>query len=626
MRVPAAPRVGLDAPRSPGFDAPRIPPPQNPAPEQIQQLGQGLSSLGGQMTRIGLHIQDQVNQSEVQLVDAAMAEEITRRWTEYRQTIGQGALYGRETVVKGLEETQRKLAAGLKNNEQREAFAMASRQRLADAQARIDAHYAGEARTFEFAVASARAEAALGARNAALDDNPDEAAAHDQAMRIEVQRMAQLQGLVKEPAEALLRQATTKMHALRIDELLAGERGLEAGAYLRQAIERGEIDPEQVPKMRRMVSRVELDDKAGRMALDLVRDLTAVPVQQPTADVQVEGDLFQVTTWQGELERAGRAEPVRKPVPILRPTFLQEARDQLNEQFQAGKISAAERDAVFAKVREEHDVARTTDAAQGKAAIEAGEQWLMQNPMRSVQGLATENPALFDELQQRGAIPDLNAFADSGRRYTTDPAAWMRSRSVTDEQLRQVKADELFVAFRGRLGNADLDQLMARHAKAQGTATAEQTSILSTGDRVERAARAIGVLPKDAGAKPSDSQQSRYEDWRTEVNAAVEGESARLKRKLTDQELQGVLDGMVADKVKTAGWFGADREAVLSTVPGKDTGEGYVYVGDEQLFLRDVPRTQWAEISAFLRTKGQSPTAQTIMELWAARGRPGAPR
>lgn len=643
MRVPAAPRVGLDASGTPAISAPGglLTMPQSPAPRQIQEFGQALSTVGGVTTRIGLEVQDNIDESAVRLSDAVLRQRVAETWGDYSQRIGQQAVFDPAAPMRKVEADRRKLEEKLSPT-QRQLWKMSADSVIGDLSVKVKSHHAEQARVFEFATHTARAETAIISRNQALEAGDDgERLAQEALVGSEVVAAARLQGVADEAMPGLVRTAFTKMHALHIDRLASEGRGIEAAGYLRSAMDRGQIQPEEVGRLRRVVDRAELDDRSTQLQMRIVGQLERIPIEEATAVVHVNGNPLEVTTWQGEQQRAGKVPPRYRANPVTRPTFLLEARQELDRLYTAKEITAAERDATFSRIKEEHALRRGTEAESTQGMLQQAEQWLTANPTAGVQSLAKANPQLFDGLEQRGLLPDLNTFAESGRRYSTDPDAFVAARSIDEDTLRKLTPQQLFVAFRPKLSNRDFESLMARHAQAMGSANESQLSLLKIDERVEIAARKMGLTVPSDRKRPSEEIRKRFSEFRGELDNRLLRKQAELGRRITDQELQNELDEMIVDKIRIDPYpmqglvfgkrgfldvvVGSEVEISAAALSSERIGEAFVYVGGEQVYLRDIPEEHRARIPNFLRSKGQAPTMQLVAELWMEAGAPGGP-
>lgn len=626
VRVPRVSDTGAVGGR---LQAGRVVPFQDQTGQQLQQLGDAVSRTGAAALRVGLHQQDEarayeagesrarsdaalqnyvraVSGAKVAGADAQLSEALRGVWGEVSGKIGGDAVDGHKAALTALEEKQRAIGETLESPEQREAFGRMAAARVRLMAGRVDAHVKEQAKAYEIGERTARAEASL--QDYVVFMGQPEAAAHRGAMLAEVERLADVSNLPQDSAQrAELRQkALTKMHLTAVESMLQGGAG-GAAAYLEQHA--GEIEAGKLADARRIVGRATVAERSTQLALELAE--RPVPAEQaerlgvevPRADMSP-----------GERMRAEERGRLQR---------LELAGEELDRRFASGEITAEIRDATLDRLGSDFSRRQRLVAERGRQILTEAEQWLVANPTAAVGDLP---PLLADQVDGLGLSGDLRQFAASGRRYVTDPQAFVEARAIPERALAKASEAELFVAWRGKLSNADFEDLLARRARAVGGGDSKAMWLLTKNERIERAARnpLLGKLPADPNTKASREQQEAFDSWRMELEGVLR--AAGVKDGDMDG-LQRVIDSVMADKVRVdPGMFSREREVALMSIPGSSrnpldaaaAGGAFVNVGGRQVNIRDIPRSDWDAISAFLVSKGQAPTAAAVADYWLA--------
>jgi hypothetical protein len=97
-----------------------------------------------------------------------------------------------------------------------------------------------------------------------------------------------------------------------------------------------------------------------------------------------------------------------------------------------------------------------------------------------------------------------------------------------------------------------------------------------------------------------------------------------LKRKLTPQEKEAVMNRVIDNKVMLDVW-GRDPEKSISVLSADDLSKAYVVVGNTEVKLNSIPAQSRAAITRQLRAAGMPVTEQAIAEVWVESRRRGDP-
>ena len=189
--------------------------------------------------------------------------------------------------------------------------------------------------------------------------------------------------------------------------------------------------------------------------------------------------------------------------------------------------------------------------------------------------------------------------------------------------------NEFLAAWGTQLDRAHLEKGYALIDAAQGSSDARHLEVVALNDRIKGAAVSAGILPKDERAKPNPEQQAdfgRFADLVDKKLREFEAMNLQGKRRATSEELQGVVDGLVLDKVKIDEW-GRDPERVAALLKDDQRKAAYVTVaqangGKADVYLKSIPQDVRAHTAALILRKGGQPTEQAIAQAWVLAGRP----
>lgn len=601
MRVP---RVSLAPAGAPGYSAPDVAVPFQGPQGPEKQLGGDLAQAGSNLARAQGREQAQLDEARTSETFSLFADKARALWEDpkegYRHKVGKAAVEGREGALKALEEARKQLDGGLQNDVQRREFARLADQHSRTVLSHIDNHYATESKNYDLGQTEASAEQF--GRDAVTFFDPQDPKAGEMYRAGALRRAdeyATKAGLPPAAADALRLAANTKIHAGRVDEMVAGGRPDQARAYL-EALPATEIDPAKAADLRRLVQRGGINAEGTRLALELMTP--PPPKQEPKA---VNGTP---ATQESDVDRLQREEQER----LIR---LQTVTEELNRRFLAGVVSAEVRDRALGEMRS-IEASRRQDLAERKQQVLAqAERHLAANPFAAVDSLPADLQVAVETLGLQDAV---NNFAD-GRRYSTDPRALLEVLQMPPEALRGVTRARLYAAYRGRLSDADLNKAFAQHAAALEAKDPNVTRLATNGERAIAAARSSGILPPDPHTTASQDQAEDFYRFQVEVDKRL----ARLGREAKPDEVQQAIDDVTIDRVyrDVGGIFAADPLEPVATLTEDELRDAYVQVGGENVRLDAIPSAEVEKITAKLRAAGEAPTKRAIAEVWVAGGK-----
>lgn len=219
-------------------------------------------------------------------------------------------------------------------------------------------------------------------------------------------------------------------------------------------------------------------------------------------------------------------------------------------------------------------------------------------------------------------------FADTVRKSggaVHNPEAWAQILSMPRESLAAMSPIEFFREFRPHLDDAHLEKgyTLLNDARGEVGADAKHLEVITTANRVKKAAIDAGLLP--ATGKANDNEVKAFAQFERLVDDRVrqfEATDLQGKRKANSAELQQIIDGTLMDKVfvSRTGWI--DREVIAGLAAPEDLTRAYVNVGGQEVRVAQIPANQRAVIASKLQSRGLPVTEQRIAELWVAAGRP----
>lgn len=219
-------------------------------------------------------------------------------------------------------------------------------------------------------------------------------------------------------------------------------------------------------------------------------------------------------------------------------------------------------------------------------------------------------------------------FADTVRKSggaVHNPEAWAQILSMPRESLAAMSPIEFFREFRPHLDDAHLEKgyALLNDARGEVGADAKHLEVITTANRVKKAAIDAGLLP--ATGKANDNEVKAFAQFERLVDDRVrqfEATDLQGKRKANSAELQQIIDGTLMDKVfvSRTGWI--DREVIAGLAAPEDLTRAYVNVGGQEVRVAQIPANQRAVIASKLQSRGLPVTEQRIAELWVAAGRP----
>lgn len=150
------PSVQVQPIQMPEMQGPGVAPMPNAAPQQIQEMGQGMSRFGQGMSDIAMRMQDMVNDSVVAETDNKWRDILNQESVRFQSLQGRDAITGYNSFQENLAKQRREIEAGLTNPAQKIAFRGAADRRMMDVDRQANFHVMKESYNFKVAETEAR--------------------------------------------------------------------------------------------------------------------------------------------------------------------------------------------------------------------------------------------------------------------------------------------------------------------------------------------------------------------------------------------------------------------------------------------------------------------------------------
>lgn len=558
---------------------------------QIADVGEGMVRLGQAVTGAADLYQDQMDlavqaQSENRLRDV-LREELEAPQTGYLNTVGQDAVGARrKQAFDRMTQERQKIEAGLQNEAQKSGFREQADRMLSTATTLADRHQQEQVVNFRFGQLDARSKNSLG--DAAKLVGTDEGAVAKLSALRDIEDQGKLAGWAPERVQLEKMQATTALHETVVRGMVrsgAANSGSAAARYLD-----------------RYASEVSAD------RLDDLRELSRTATASDWAASTSDAAQRQATE---EFSKAFMArEGVAAPTAADIESSWQRAAEIIRRD---DKLPVEVRDKALARLDADYQRVKVNEARTGNAIMDDATAWLLQNPLASPGTMPAEIEQAVDSAGVRG---ELNAWANSGKRYVSDPLVEANLSAATSEQLRKTTPDELVRKFRGKLDNESLNLLLSRQRQAMGAASKNDTVAISQRERIEESF--YEITGRDRSKQLDNLSAKEFVAFRKKVQARIDLEPR--DRELAPQRLQEILDETAMDKVRIAGnlW---DSDAVSALVPDSDREDAYVTIAGKKDPLKQIRDEIRLEIALELARAGERVTEEQIMREWIDGGR-----
>lgn len=581
MRLPI-PTVPVSTQSVGQFSAPTAAPMQDAGPQQLEQLGASLMTAGAAAARIGVDVQQDLDQGFLMESDAVASELARGVVGSYRQKTGLAAIEQFKDTQTGLRDQMRNLSDSARSPRQKQALERMLAQRMQDASESMASHRDVQARNRAIGGAEAGVMASLNDYQAAIGNPADMELAREVAMQ-RTAELSRLRGEDGDMAKLAMLDTTTRMHAVALDSLLAAGRATEAAAYLESA--KSEMAPQEAAKAARVVKRATVADKGQKLANDF--DQTGMGL----------ADQYKAV-----------------------------------EQLYANKeLTVEERDEAIERIDRVQVQKQRARAVEVADVLTKGEALLAG----SLDAKVSDDPTLYAKAEELGVLPQLLQF-ERARRPAEDPVAIATALSIPDDELAQVTRQQLVQQFWGRIGFDDLKSLLSRRDSAANRAngggsaggSAMQSAVWSIDDQIIDAAADLFGWPKDGKVK--DGSEPEFIALRKSVQARIAAEEA-LGGKVDRPRLQQIMDEAKMDTVSIretdlwgVDWMDSDQPSVPMAKVGDRMADAYTMADGVQVFVGKVPADIRAHVVQTLIRNGRPVTERLVAEAWVRMREPAS--
>jgi hypothetical protein len=150
------PSVQVQPVDMPAMQGPGVAPMQNAAPEQMQQMGQGMMQFGKGMADIGMRLQDVLNDSVVAEYDNKWRNILNDEAVKFQSLQGRDAIAGYKGFQENIAKQRRDVELGLTNEAQKMAFRNMADRRMLDIDRQANFHVTKETYNFKVSETQAR--------------------------------------------------------------------------------------------------------------------------------------------------------------------------------------------------------------------------------------------------------------------------------------------------------------------------------------------------------------------------------------------------------------------------------------------------------------------------------------
>jgi len=538
MRAPL-PRETLQPGASTDLQAGRVVPFRDYGSEQTQALGQTMLKAGVETMNTADWLQDRYDEAEAKGADSRLAEKIQKvmRAPEggYLNQIGKSAVgKPREDAFAQIDSEIESIAGSLGNDRQREMFKRIADARRMDAIADADAHESKQIKVYAAGESEARAQSFA---NDAFSHHadPSKFAADMARMRAEVDAAAELMGLPKDSAQraGMHLAATTRVHSLVISSRADG--GDAQGATEWLARYGDQIAPQEREKLARITRTATTNDKATKYA-----------------DAYHEGARAEVKSNRkyGIEDQGERIAAENRPFTDAELANTESRAMRLvKEDFDAGRITADERDAIERKLAGKFQDDRSLAARAVVGVLDSAKKWAHANPGTSFDEAP---PSLRDQVEQYNVSPEVDQIVRTygvGKTDAIGAAAIMRAASDKEWLLGFKTWEEIHKQLSKHMTTDALKGFLATWQEAR-TPGALPKDVAS--DRVRNAVYdSLGILGKLRNKeKITDDEMARAERLQNTILSRIYTVSGGKEDRLTSELIDREIDAELSQKAK----------------------------------------------------------------------------
>ncbi|SNR73824.1 hypothetical protein SAMN05192560_0784 [Methylobacillus rhizosphaerae] len=545
----------------------RISTPELPdiAGQQTQQMARGMMQSGGELSKVALDMQREVDDS----INTEGMNDLMKSSTDLElsalQLQGKNALDrpdGKslpDEFVEQLNNRATEIESNMKTDNQKKRFRMEANQVSQQLYGKLSKHMVQQQKVYQVEGIQSRIETAQN-RASLLYGDAEAVAQSQNAISASVDELLNMQGLAgdKDIREARMMEALTPLHAGVINGLA----------------DSGRVD----------LAKEYYDKNSATMSL------------------QARSNAMKVLE-EGQREARGQA---------YTEQFLSEAGGDVSKALALAreKLSGKDEDDVVSRIKN-IDAERVTlrERAQKDAADQA---WQLLAAGRRIP------PSLYASMDGRD-VATIRQHIANGSPQRTDVSKWLEFVNKTPAEMEAMDPVTLLRDYRQYFSDSDIRQAdeMIRGIKSKDVTGLQ---VYTTQDLMNRTARELGILPQ-SGTKTTKAQDSQYLEFAQRMQDKIKIHEATTGKKATQDDLSRLLQEEKKNIVFVDEWGSDPQKAVIAITPN-DQAKTYVNIGNEEIYTSSIPTEQRITIIRKLQQRNMPVTEQAIADYWVRAGKP----
>lgn len=268
----------------------------------------------------------------------------------------------------------------------------------------------------------------------------------------------------------------------------------------------------------------------------------------------------------------------------------------LDKRFSRKEISSDLYDATRQRLEHEHQVRKARDDENTKAALGSAQEWILQNPGKSILDMPS---GLYAWAKGNGHLAALQNFARTGGDPVTDPGLYYNLRIMAVENPAAFVRDVDLLGVRDQLSRANFEQLVNLQAsvtKADITAQESERVKVQALKDAQTDLRAAGLNPNAKEGRQAEDMQAFNARLLESLDSAQKAKDAPLTR----EEARGITLGLLKEgRLQGSGLLWDDKKRRFEVTPEEAARTPFV-----ELDYDSIPPADRAEIEAQLRLRG----------------------
>jgi hypothetical protein len=531
------PSVQVQPVDMPAMQGPGVAPMQNAAPEQMQQMGQGMMQFGKGMADIGMRLQDVLNDSVVAEYDNKWRNILNDESVKFQSLQGRDAISGYKGFQENIAKQRRDVELGLTNEAQKIAFRNMADRRLLDIDKQANFHVTKETYNFKVSETEARIQNMM-------DDAIDYGSkAYDPGVPPSVRMLDGTTGLISDKTVSAIVEGARKNNANAFQTRYSGLMN-----QARESLSFQGINPDD--EQGKLLMR-NLDQKLHTGVLDrMVKNNDTNSARMFLADKnlrdKVDPDyLYKVENTLATKRKEEFASDFARAL-FANPDLVtaQDKRNFARGAHQAGLLDNSDLTSVLQMVKTYEEEEKETKATRNVETLSLAKTWMRAQTQgmgfsseQSVGNFVLQrSPDLYRALGEDG-LTDLETWVRTGYKETTNPASIKQLYELRDKNPSAFKSlTPMQIKDRFQLSDSDEAYWLAQLNEANGTASAADNGVMTDKRRLD--AQFIKEYPKYANVAESMMHtMADYRKWEANIDSEFIAEKSKPENKnLTFQQ------------------------------------------------------------------------------------------